>query len=321
MSMGALALLVCGIINVQPMCTERDFQMALGTSIQGDHEFVARAVFDDYVERAQEIQTVVDDQNMSTIEKLDIRLQQTIQADNLFDEFLDSLSVLNNEEIWKMGIVNLRRSVFLEARKQNNPWPSTVWVNLPNVASVPKSVLLRIDAFLIENIDHDIQDRFGAARAKLSGTHDDCRLFEKQAMERWGDYTDIVEPHIEENIKSILYPQLTQDSTVERIISWIVNNIDDPTIKDKANLQLAVWKTTHTKQQQEVISLIRSARINFGFDPWSRGCGDQSFSRQSRIKNKLLQKTAEIQESTETTCKTVLQLLSPEQRQRFKDDT
>jgi len=320
MSMGIMAIVASGIFGVQPMCTERDFQMALGTSIQGDHEFIARAVFDDYVERAQEINSEPKDQTRSPIEQLELRLQQTVQADILFDEFLDSLSVLNNEEDWNMGIVNLRRSVLLEARKQNNPWPSTIWVDVPSITPVPKNILLRIDAFLIENADKDTQDRFGATRAKLSGAPDTCKAFEKQAMERWGAFTDIIEPYVDNEVTSVLYPQLTQNIETQTLVSWINKNITNTSIKDKANLQFAVWKTTRAQQKQEVVSLIRDARIKFGFDPWSRGCGEQNYSRQSRIKNKLLQKTAELQESVETTSKTLLQLLSAEQRQQFEDE-
>ena len=320
MSMGALAIVVCGIFGVQPMCTERDFQMALGAAIQGDHGFIARAVFDDYADLVQELDKARGTKKPSQAQQLSDLLRKTIQADALFDELLDSLAVLNKEEAWQMGLVNLRRSILLQARKSNNPWPSTVWVNIPTITPVPKSILLEIDKFLIENIAADIQERFGAASAKLRGDSETCATFEKQAMERWSNYTKIIEPYINSDVEEVLYPQLSKNDFVEHIASWIVTNVPDSSVVSRANLQLAMWKNSTTQKKREVISLICSTRKNFGIDPWSRGCGTQNYSRQSRVKNELLQKTAEMQESVTSTCKVLLGLLTPEQLQLFDEE-
>ena len=40
---------------VQPICTPRDFQNAFRNSIQGDNEFIAKVIFDDYAEQVQAI--------------------------------------------------------------------------------------------------------------------------------------------------------------------------------------------------------------------------------------------------------------------------
>ncbi|MBC8202177.1 MAG: hypothetical protein H8E86_09035 [Planctomycetes bacterium] len=319
MGLGTLVIVVCGICSVQPVCTERDFHLTLGASIDGDHEFIARAVFDAYNDQMLEIVSKEESPKNSQAEQLKNRKQETKQAKALFDELLESLGVLNNDQSWSIGLVHLRRTVLLRARESNNPWPSTVWVDLPSLTTVPKNLLVEIDAFLLANIDEDIEDRFGAMSANLVSDSESCRFYEKRAMERWGNFEQIIAPYMVDAALAIAYPQLATDQRVSNIVSWILGNVQDSGVVEKANFQFAVWKTRNEQSKRVAISLIHNARMNHGFDPWSSGCGAQAYVGQSQIKNKLLQATAQMKESTDEIYTSVLKLLSPNQLQQFED--
>jgi hypothetical protein len=319
MGIGAVVLVVCGLFSVQPMCTERDFQSALGSSIEGDHEFIARAVFDDYTDQVREITTRETSPKNSQTQQLEKRKRESQQAKVLFDDLLESLAVLKGTPSWKMGLVHLRRSVLLKSRESNNPWPSTVWVDLPSLTLVPKSVLIEIDTFLLANADDDIEDRFGAMHAELISDSESCRSYEKRAMERWGNFEKIIAPFGTDASEAITYPQLATEQRVVSTVSWIVNNMQDSGIVDKARLQLALWKTRNTQFKRVAISLIHDARKNHGFDPWSRGCSAQAYASQSQLKNKLFKTSAQMKESTDEIHASLLGLLSPTQLQQFEE--
>lgn len=304
---------------VQPICTRSDFQEAFGSSLQSDYAFVARAAFEDYLEQVQKIDVGNYDRNTTPIEQLQDRLEATIKADGLFDDLMGSLSVLSSDRSWKRNIIDLRRSVLLEARKANNPWPATIWVNLSDIVQIPVDTAQEIDAFLIDNIDEDRTDRFSASVAILAGNSEDCRIYEKRAMVRWNQYISIIEPYINEDVESVLYPQLSNNDGVRNLMSWMMSNVDNVTTLENAQFQLAAWNSAHTQQKLDAIKLIRGTRATLGFDPWSRGCGIQNYSRQSRIKNELIKKTAAIQETNKSYIKILLSLLNPEQLQEFKD--
>lgn len=308
------------VSGVQPVCTEKDFQNALGTSILGDHEFIARAVFDDYGDQVKLIEIIDGGEATSKTKLIEQGFEQTKQADALFDELLESLQVLSNDYEWKMSIIELRRTVLLESRNSNNPWSSTVWVDVPKIVDTPNSVNLAINDFLIANFDSDIEDRFGAMHAKQIGDEDLCMLFEKRAMDRWAAYSNIIQLYVNKDIEQAMYPQIVQSQDVQNTLKWITQHIDDRGTIDKANLLFAVWKTTVSKLKQESISLINNSRKSFGFDPWSKGCGTQDYSKKSRVKNQLLQKTAIMQETTEKTVKGLLNLLSQDQLQLFDSE-
>jgi hypothetical protein len=311
---------VFGIDDVQPVCTEKDFQKALGTSILGDHEFIARAVFDDYIDRIKLIASEGSVEPNSKTYTIDYQHKQTKQADELLDELLESLQVLSNDEKWKMGIVELRRTVLLGSRNSNNPWPSTVWVDVTEIVDIPNSAHLAINDFLISNFDSDVEDRFGAIRAKVLGDEALCKSYEKRAMNRWASYSKIIQPFLNKDIEQAMYPQIKQSNDVKNTLEWIVQHVDDRGTIDKANLLFAVWKTTFSKLKQESISIINNSRRRFGFDPWSKGCGTNDSSQKSRAKNQLLKKTATMQEATEKTVRDLLNLLSQDQRHLFDSE-
>jgi hypothetical protein len=96
-------------------------------------------------------------------------------------------------------------------------------------------------------------------------------------------------------------------------MEWIELNVEDKNTIIDARTQLTVWIAINNQQHKEVIALVRRARTELGFDPWSRGCGDPSSSTATLLKNKLLQRSAEIVELNRSTLSAILQLLTPEQ--------
>jgi len=295
---------------VQPICTPRDFHNAFGNSIQGDNEFIAKAIFDDYAEQVQAI-------NSGETENADTTPSQQLAIEY---ELLSSLSVINNDIEWRTSIANLRRSVLLEARKFTNPWPATVWVDVPSITTVPDSVLFQIDTFLLNNIDKDRTERFMASVLQLGGNVLKCKAYEKQSMQRWGEYLDIIAPYIDEEVAAALYPQLNTGEEVQRIANWIYKNSNDTKIHESVSKQLAIWNTIKKKQNETIIQLVINSRKQLGFDPWSRGCGQQTDTAAYKIKNELMQKSAEINEFDKATNNVLLRLLPEELRHSFESE-
>ncbi|HIB01443.1 MAG TPA: hypothetical protein EYN11_04995 [Phycisphaerales bacterium] len=317
----AVLSILMGSGLVQPICTPRDFHNAFGNSIQGDNEFIAKAIFDDYAEQVQAINSgETENADTTPSQQLAIELQRATEADMLFDELLSSLSVINNDIEWRTSIANLRRSVLLEARKFTNPWPATVWVDVPSITTVPDSVLFQIDTFLLNNIDKDRTERFMASVLQLGGNVLKCKAYEKQSMQRWGEYLDIIAPYIDEEVAAALYPQLNTGEEVQRIANWIYKNSNDTKIHESVSKQLAIWNTIKKKQNETIIQLVINSRKQLGFDPWSRGCGQQTDTAAYKIKNELMQKSAEINEFDKATNNVLLRLLPEELRHSFESE-
>jgi hypothetical protein len=324
MSTGLVIAVLSSLIGsglVQPICTPREFQNAFGNLIQGDNEFIAKAIFDDYAEQVQAINSgETEKTNTTPSQQLGIELQRATEADMLFDDLLSSLSIINNDIEWRTSIANLRRSVLLEARKFTNPWPATVWVDVPNITTVPDSVLFQIDIFLLNNIDKDRTERFMASVLQLGGNVLKCKAYEKQSMQRWGEYLDIIAPYIDEDVAIALYPQLNTGEEVQRIANWIYKNSNDAKVHQSVSKQLVVWKTIKKKQNDTIIQLVINARKQLGFDPWSRGCGQQTDTAAYKIKNEIMQKSAEINEFDKATNNVLLRLLPEELRHSFESE-
>ena len=317
----ALLLSLTGNGLVQPICTPEDFQNTVGSSIQGDTGFIARAVFDDY---AQQVQTLVlseqKESSTTPAQQLVLDLQLSEQVDALFDELLTSLSVVSNDSKWSIGVANLRRTVLLKARKFTNPWPTTVWVDITNIAPIPQSVLFQIDTFLQNNIDEDRTERFMVSALQFGGDALLCKAYEKRSMQRWGEYLAIISPYINTDVTSNLYPNLKTGKKILRIKNWIYKNSNDEKIRDSVSKQIAMWDVLNRKQNSAIIQLVINARKQHGFDPWSRGCGQQTNSVVYKIKNELLQKTAEIQELNNSIYNTLLYSLPKELRQLYESE-
>ncbi|HIN09156.1 MAG TPA: hypothetical protein EYM64_01110 [Phycisphaerales bacterium] len=315
-----MALTMAAYSSVQPICTTAQFQTALGGSLRGEQEIVATAIFDDYLEQTKKLRIDEGSDRDSPSKKLGSRFALANQADQLFDDLLASLGVLNNSHVWNRGIIDLRRTVLLRARQSDNPWPSTIWVDLPRIVYLQdESVIYTIDAFLIKNIDDDRTDRFDAIAAGLAGDDSACLEITSRAMERWGAYQEIIDPYTTRLHEFASYPQLDLSNRVNNLMEWIAANITDEKILTEAKQQFSLWNTIHTQQQKDVVSLVRKARTELGFDPWSRGCGHPSSSTATTIKNKLLQRSAEMVELKSSTFKLMVQQLTPEQRLLFED--
>ena len=172
----------------------------------------------------------------------------------------------------------------------------------------------------MSNADKDRDERFAAIKAKLSGDLKTCQAIENIAMRRWSDYLHIIEPYINESVEVYLYPNLHLDQSVVRTVQWIQIHVDDESVISTAQNQLAIWQTVHSQQNNDLISLIRKARATFGFDPWSQGCGRRVEKNATKIKNELLQKSAEIQEVNNSTIAAILKQLTPEQIQQLQSE-
>lgn len=319
--MGFILVAILGMSNgLQPACTEEDFQMAFGNSTQGDTAFIARVVFDDYLEQLIAVDqeyTCEEDVDAPPLGTLMLELSKENAVDALFDTLLSSLLVLNESADWKLGIANLRRTVLLRARKAKNPWQGVVWVDIPNM---PTETVLQLDLFLQNNIDEDRTERYYGLGMQSWGEAQKCRKFEKQAMERWGTFLQIIAPSINEGVLYTLYPQLDQGKEVHRVSRWMFKHVLDKDILASVRKQIELWGSLHKRQNQTIVDVIVKTRSKLGFDPWSRGCGIPAGSPGYKIKNELLQKSAEIQEFNNSIIEVILNLLTEEQRQLFEKE-
>jgi hypothetical protein len=326
MSMGLLVTAILGVSGsgiVQPICSQEDFQQAFGNSMQGDTAFIAHAVFDDYLEK---LNTISQDSSCEEVTDappvgvLMARLGKEKAADEVFDTLLSSLSALNEDVDWEIRIANLRRTVLLRARMAKNPWKGVVWADVPNITTVPGNVLLQIDSFLQKNIDEDRTDRYNAIAMQMYGETTKCRKYEEQAMNRWAEYLLLVSPYINRDVLQAIYPQLDTGKKVHLVKHWVFENITEENTLESVRQQISLWNAVHNKQNQVVVGLVVKARAQLGFDPWSRGCGIQFGSSGYKIKNELLQKSAEIQEFNNSTIDVILNLLTKKQRQLFEEE-
>lgn len=304
--------------NLQPICSAEQFHAAIGASLQGKHEIVATAIFDDYQEKCGSLQAEPALDRVSPITKLNNKFERAEQADRLFDALLASLTALDTDDVWKRNIIDLRRTVLLQARDSDNPWPATVWIDLPrHIASPDKSVVNAIDSFLVDNIDSDRKDRFDAFKSAADGDVELCAEITQRAMKRWEEYQKIIDPHTSPLLETHIYPQLDLSGQVRDVVHWIASNIGDDAVVSKVDYQFFLWKNIHEKRRKEIISIVREARSTLGFDPWSRGCGHPNSSVATVLKNRLLQRSAEIVELNRNTCKVMLQELTPAQKKLF----
>ena len=107
---------------------------------------------------------------------------------------------------------------------------------------------------------------------------------------------------------------------MERIANWIYKNSNDAKVHESVLKQLSIWKTIKKKQNDTIIQLVINARKQLGFDPWSRGCGQQADTAAYKVKNELMQKSAEINEFDNSTNNVLLRLLPEELRHSFESE-
>ena len=162
-------------------------------------------------------------------------------------------------------------------------------------------------------------DRFDALAAAIEGDDERCADITRRAMHRWGEYQKIIDPHMTRLLEPEIYPQLVLNNQVYDVMKWIELHVDDKNTRTNSRNLFAVWVAGHHQQQKEAIALVRKARTELGFDPWSRGCGHPNSSAATLLKNKLLQRSAEIVELNADASKAILQQLTPKQRVLFSE--
>ena len=69
----------------------------------------------------------------------------------------------------------------------------------------------------------------------------------------------------------------------------------------------------HEQRKRVIVSMVKNTRINDEVDPLSSGCG--TFDKTRIL---ILQKTAEMQEQNASAIQSMIQALTPEQRQQLE---
>ena len=303
---------VAVILGVQPVCSEAIFSSTLEPTLQGDSRIIARAVFDAYLEKVSKINTPHLDRQ-SRIEEIQEQQAQETRADALFDSFLDSLAVLGDSPSLKTGIMSVRRSVLLDARQANNPWPNALWYDITEIVQTNSQFTNAIDSFLLQHVDNDRVDRFAAIIAKLEGDRETCAKAERRTMQRWAIFNKLVEQFENESTFEYRFPTIPNRGIVDGLYLQITDAIQDEKIIDIIRGQMTIYSTLHKKQKQALIELVKIARFNEGVDPFSSGCGSVG-----KTKNKILQRTAEMHELNAATIQSMIQVLTPEQHQQLE---
>lgn len=306
------------LATVHPICTTAQFNQIIKPAVNPDQEVVIEAIFEQYLDDLNSV-VLSPPEQISPVEQILFRQQQTDTANEHFITLLSSLEVVDHSNNWNYAIANLRRVILLEERQANNPWINTTWPDLPsgnsNISN--NSLALEIDSFLKKYAKEDQLERFGAMLSRAQGDADACRAFEQKVMRRWFQYYKLIESAESTLLEKALFPQLTPGTRVKKIVDWIKENIRETKVIDAAKTRLYLWENIRTGKQRQIKSIVLKARNDGGFDPWSNGCGGTK-SAENVIKNQLLKISAEIQELDSTTFDAIAKLLNPEQREAFQ---
>ncbi|MEE2819655.1 MAG: hypothetical protein VX615_03485 [Planctomycetota bacterium] len=308
-------MFICGLMiaafSVKPLCTPAQFNETIGPHVEYDQELIVQAIFEQYGDDTRRLIAPIDDK-LPRKKKLEIELERAVNADEQFDILLSSLEVLDSRQEWQNAIIKLRRDILLEERSASNPWVNTPWVNF---TGNDPTVIAEVDAFLIQEIDADRQDRYQAFIARAEGNPQLCKEYETKVMKRWVAFEDIIMP-FEEHWQLSMYPQLDSGDDIHQFYAWSIDNLSEEAILDAIHQQYLVWETLHRNKNNAVVSEVRKARRTHHFDPWSNGCGYIS-SQENQIKNKLLIASAEIDELNKNSIQAMLGLCSEEERSEF----
>ena len=299
------------LLGVQPFCSEFNYTTTIEPLLQGDESMVGRAIFDAYLEQVSQLDT---DNPKAENRSDEIRIVQAkeVKADSLFDGFLESIAVLNDSKSLQTGIMHVRRTVLLEAREYVNPWPETRWPDIASFTQRNSDVVFRVNDFILEHADADRQDRFAAAIAKVEGDSEECAKAEKRTMQRWAAYDSIVESGDALAAFDTRFTTLPKNAPVIELFIRIGKTVEDPDKIQLVQNQFAFYNSVYSNQKRALVGLIKNVRIHEGVDPLSIGCG-----LQSKSKNEILQKCAEIHELNRSTIELMLGVLTAEQRQQL----
>lgn len=302
------------LLGVQPVCTEMTFSTVIESNLRGDAKEIARAIFDEYLEQVENLDTTPTERQ-TPVEFAVEQRDEEIRADALFDSLLDSLAVLNDDPVWFDVIKQVRRDVLLYARETNNPWPNTQWVDITEIVRTNPKFLNDVDSFLLQNVDADRYDRYLAIIAILEGDKETCAKAEQRAMQRWAVYNELIEPFETDALLSHIYHAIPNADEVGRTLLRVLVDIKDTAQIETVGNVYGLYKAIHEKQMRTVVALVKKTRINDGVDPLSSGCG--TFDKTRTL---ILQKTAEMHELNASTIESMIQILTPEQRQQLELD-
>lgn len=277
------------LVGLQPVCTSVQFEDSCNEVLSGEQKGIALAVFDVYLDQ------------LSEIDESD-QLLATQKAAALLTEFTRSLAILDNKGKWKVASDNLRRTVLLHSRKAANPWPATVWVDLSafDEITISEETKIAIDAFLRQNYEVDLHDRFAAFEAMRLSDASKCEQLTAKAMERWSKYHQIIEPYTT-NVEVLLaaFPKLNSGKEVRDSVNKLLDSCTDASISENLQTRFHRWSSLHTTQLRTTAALVRKARSTYLFDPWSPRCGTPSNRRAIYLQQELLQLSASVHEKNQ----------------------
>ncbi len=303
--------LIAIVLGIQPVCSEAVYKSSLEPSLHGDSTMVGRAIFNAYLEQVSHLD-VEQSESLGRIEEVKARRDREVKADALFDSFLESIALLNEDRQLKIGIMNARRSVLLDARQSNNPWPEAKWFDIAAIVQTNQEFVTAVNSFLIKHADDDRADRFAATIAKLEGNREKCAGAERRTMLRWAIYNELVEPFENDSTLEYRYTIIPKSGPVAELFFKITDAFQNTKTTDIVRGQMSLYTAMYKKQKLAIIELIKNARIKEGVDPLASGCGVVG-----ETKNLILQRSAEIHELNKTTAKLMLSALTEEQRREL----
>ncbi len=276
-----MSLIITCMVGLQPVCNRAKYMDSYGDLLRGEHKSIANAIFDAYLDQLEEIDGMIP----LTAEK---------KAMVYLEELTESLSLLDDRGLWEEASHTLYRSILLQARQAANPWPATVWVDLSVFDDVFVSAETNraIDVFLQEHYKTDLEERYMALAAINDGNITLCEQLTENTMKRWSTYQLNIEPYMSNSaVAFAAYPKLNTGLTVREAMRDL-EEINTPKLKQR----YAKWENWHSAQTKATITLIRTARSTFLFDPWSSRCGASTNKQAVKLQQQLLQLSATVRD-------------------------
>ena len=276
-----MSLIITCMVGLQPVCNRAKYMDSYADLLKGEHKSIANAIFEAYLDQIEEIDEMIP----LTAEK---------KAMVYLEELTESLALLDDRGLWEEASHTLYRSILLQARQAANPWPATVWVDLSVFDDVFVSAATNraIDIFLQEHYKTDLEERYMALAAINDGNITLCEQLTENAMKRWSTYQQNIEPYMSNSaVAFAAYPKLNTGLTVREAMRDL-EEINTPKLKQR----YAKWENWHSAQTKATITLIRTARSTFLFDPWSSRCGASTNKQAVKLQQQLLQLSATVRD-------------------------
>jgi len=276
-----MSLIITCMVGFQPVCNRAKYMDSYADLLRGEHKSIANAIFEAYLDQIEEIDEMIP----LTAEK---------KAMVYLEELTESLALLDDRGLWEEASHTLYRSILLQARQAANPWPATVWVDLSVFDDVFVSAETNraIDIFLQEHYKTDLEERYMALAAINDGNITLCEQLTENAMKRWSTYQQNIEPYMSNSaVAFAAYPKLNTGLTVREAMRDL-EEINTPKLKQR----YAKWENWHSAQTKATITLIRTARSTFLFDPWSSRCGASTNKQAVKLQQQLLQLSATVRD-------------------------